>query len=73
VAKRKIPTKAAKAAVVAIHPQVHPWFSEESLKFLRSLKRNNRRDWFDPRKPLFESTLKAPMLKVSTFGRRRSA
>jgi uncharacterized protein (TIGR02453 family) len=64
VAKRKVPTRAAKAAPVEIHPQIHPWFSEESLKFLRGLKRNNRRDWFDPRKPLFESTLKAPMLKV---------
>jgi uncharacterized protein (TIGR02453 family) len=45
-------------------PEAKPFFSEESLKFLRALKRNNRRDWFDPRKPLFESTLKAPMLKV---------
>lgn len=34
------------------------------MKFLRGLKRNNRRDWFDPRKPLFEAVLKAPMLKV---------
>ncbi|AXC11427.1 hypothetical protein ACPOL_2097 [Acidisarcina polymorpha] len=40
------------------------YFNEESLKFLRGLKRNNRRDWFDPRKPLFETVLKAPMLKV---------
>ncbi len=45
-------------------PEISPYFSEESLKFLRALKRNNRRDWFDPRKPLFESVLKAPMLKV---------
>jgi uncharacterized protein (TIGR02453 family) len=41
-----------------------PRFSEDSLKFLRGLKRNNRREWFDPRKPLFETTLKAPMLQV---------
>jgi len=34
------------------------------LKFLRGLKRNNRREWFDPRKPLFEAVLKAPMLRV---------
>ncbi len=60
MAKRKIPTKAAKAAP----SEILPYFSEESLKFLRSLKRNNRRDWFDPRKPLFETALKAPMLKV---------
>jgi uncharacterized protein (TIGR02453 family) len=40
------------------------FFTEESLKFLRALKRNNRREWFDPRKPQFESALKAPMLRV---------
>jgi uncharacterized protein (TIGR02453 family) len=62
VAERKTSTKPA--AVKAVPAEIHPYFSEESLKFLRGLKRNNRRDWFDPRKPLFESTLKAPMLKV---------
>jgi uncharacterized protein (TIGR02453 family) len=62
VAPREISSKpaAAKAAPV----EIQPFFSEESLKFLRGLKRNNRRDWFDPRKPLFEAVLKAPMLKV---------
>ena len=60
MAERKTPAKAAKTAP----PEVLPYFSQESLKFLRALKRNNRRDWFDPRKPLFESTLKAPMLQV---------
>jgi uncharacterized protein (TIGR02453 family) len=64
VAERKTQTKAAKSAPVKILPQVNPHFSEESLKFLRALKRNNRREWFDPRKPLFEAILKAPMLKV---------
>jgi uncharacterized protein (TIGR02453 family) len=43
---------------------IQPCFSEESLKFLRALKRNNRRDWFDPRKPQFEALLKAPMLRI---------
>jgi len=62
VAERKTPTKPA--ATKAAPAETHPYFSEESLKFLRGLKRNNRRDWFDPRKPLFEATLKAPMLKV---------
>jgi uncharacterized protein (TIGR02453 family) len=57
---RKIPSRAAQTAPA----EVHPCFSEESLKFLRGLKRNNRREWFDPRKPLFEAMLKAPMLKV---------
>jgi uncharacterized protein (TIGR02453 family) len=44
--------------------QAAPYFTPESLKFLRGLNRNNRREWFDPRKPLFESNLKAPMLAV---------
>ena len=41
-----------------------PAFTLESLKFLRSLKRNNDRAWFDPRKPIYERALKAPMLAV---------
>src|SRR5277367_4334375 len=57
VATQKAPPKAALS-------EANPYFSEESMKFLRALKRNNRRDWFDPRKPLFESVLKTPMLKV---------
>ena len=39
-------------------------FHEESLRFLRSLRRNNRREWFDPRKQEFERELKAPMLAL---------
>jgi uncharacterized protein (TIGR02453 family) len=37
-------------------------FSPEALKFLRGLARNNDRAWFDPRKPIYERELKAPML-----------
>jgi uncharacterized protein (TIGR02453 family) len=38
-----------------------PGFPAEGLAFLRSLKRNNRREWFQPRKEIFEAKLKAPM------------
>jgi len=41
-----------------------PGFPEEAPKFLRSLKRNNRRDWFQQRKHLYEQHLKAPMLEL---------
>jgi uncharacterized protein (TIGR02453 family) len=41
-----------------------PGFSPEALKFLRSLKRNNRREWFQPRKELFEAQLKVPMTQL---------
>ncbi len=39
-------------------------FSPEALKFLRGLVRNNNRDWFEPRKPVYERELKVPMLAL---------
>jgi uncharacterized protein (TIGR02453 family) len=41
-----------------------PRFSAKAIAFLRSLERNNRRDWFQPRKEQYESLLRAPMLEV---------
>jgi uncharacterized protein (TIGR02453 family) len=40
------------------------YFSNEALKFLRGLKRNNDRVWFEARRGVFEKELKEPMLKV---------
>jgi uncharacterized protein (TIGR02453 family) len=40
-----------------------PGFSKDALIFLRALKRNNRRDWFQPRKEKYETLIKAPMLE----------
>ena len=34
--------------------------------FFRSLKRNNRREWFQPRKPNFEQYVKEPMIELVT-------
>lgn len=56
-------TKKAKAEKEAA-AEPKPWFSEEALKFLRGLERNNRREWFEPRRAEFERELKAPMLRV---------
>src|ERR1700721_1277966 len=39
-------------------------FSGESIKFLRGLKRNNDRVWFEARRSVFEKDLKEPMLKL---------
>jgi uncharacterized protein (TIGR02453 family) len=39
-------------------------FPPEALKFLRSLARNNRRDWFQPRKEIFETKVKTPMIEL---------
>ena len=41
-----------------------PYFSEEALRFLRGLKRNNRREWFEPRREVFEREIKQPMLAL---------
>ncbi len=41
-----------------------PGFSPEALTFLRSLKRNNRREWFQPRKEQYERLIKIPMLEM---------
>jgi uncharacterized protein (TIGR02453 family) len=40
-----------------------PGFSPDALAFLRALKRNNRREWFQPRKEKYEALIKAPMLE----------
>jgi uncharacterized protein (TIGR02453 family) len=43
-----------------------PGFPEEGLKFLRSLKKNNNREWFQPRKEIFDQYVKAPMIDLVT-------
>jgi uncharacterized protein (TIGR02453 family) len=40
-----------------------PGFSPNAISFLRALKRNNRRDWFQPRKEKYEALIKTPMLE----------
>ncbi len=39
-------------------------FPEEGIQFLRALKKNNRREWFQPRKHIYEAQVKAPMLEL---------
>jgi uncharacterized protein (TIGR02453 family) len=41
-----------------------PYFRTEALTFLRSLARHNDREWFQPRKAIFEAELKEPMLAI---------
>jgi uncharacterized protein (TIGR02453 family) len=38
-------------------------FPPEALTFLKGLEKNNTRGWFQPRKEIFDSKLKAPMLE----------
>ena len=39
-------------------------FPEQMLTFFRGLKRSNRREWFQPRKHLFEEHVKQPMVRL---------
>ena len=45
-------------------PRPAPKFGPEALKFLRALKRNNRREWFQPRKEQYERDVRAPMQAI---------
>ncbi len=53
-------TRAARSAPTA----TVPYFRPAALTFLRNLARNNDREWFTPRKAVFESELKEPMLAI---------
>jgi uncharacterized protein (TIGR02453 family) len=39
-------------------------FTSAAVKFLKGLKRNNDREWFNARKDVYETELKAPMLAL---------
>jgi uncharacterized protein (TIGR02453 family) len=41
-----------------------PGFPREGIQFFRGLARNNNRDWFQPRKLIFEDKVKRPMLEL---------
>jgi uncharacterized protein (TIGR02453 family) len=41
-----------------------PYFRPAALTFLRNLAKHNDRDWFTPRKAIFEAELKEPMLAI---------
>jgi uncharacterized protein (TIGR02453 family) len=54
--KAKLPGKSV--------PKTQPYFAPAGLRFLRGLARNNNRDWFNDRKPVYEAEIKRPMLAV---------
>lgn len=39
-------------------------FTPETMRFLRGLAKNNDRTWFEERRPVYERSVKAPMLAV---------
>jgi uncharacterized protein (TIGR02453 family) len=44
--------------------KVFPGFPKEGIQFMRALARHNDRDWFLPRKPIFEEKVKQPMRQL---------
>jgi uncharacterized protein (TIGR02453 family) len=47
-------------------PSGFPGFPPEGLAFLKALVKNNRREWFQPRKAVYEEQVKGPMLDLVT-------
>jgi uncharacterized protein (DUF2461 family) len=41
-----------------------PGFAPEGLAFLRELKENNDREWFTPRKHIYEEQVRLPMIEL---------
>jgi uncharacterized protein (DUF2461 family) len=39
-------------------------FTPKSISFLRAIKRNNNREWFQPRKDQYEAHVRRPMVAV---------
>jgi uncharacterized protein (TIGR02453 family) len=39
-------------------------FPADAVKFFRDLSKNNNREWFHPRKEIFETKVKAPMVEL---------
>src|SRR5918995_2505407 len=58
-----IPAKRNKRTRVKLK-RMHPRFTAKTLAFLRALKRNNKREWFTPRKAEYEQHVREPMVAV---------
>src|SRR5205823_14822061 len=43
-----------------------PGFPAAGIDFLRDLKKHNDREWFTPRKPVFEAQVRQPMIDLVT-------
>lgn len=54
----------ASPRALEVKAAVQPYFNKEAITFLRGLKKNNDREWFNARKPVYERELKEPMLAI---------
>ncbi len=46
--------------------RTEPYFTAATFRFLRALRRNNERAWFDAHRAQYESAVKAPCLRLIT-------
>jgi len=61
----KMPSRTAKKSAPAkSSAPAQPYFTQKTLDFMRQLKRNNRREWFEARREIYERDLKQPMLAL---------
>jgi uncharacterized protein (TIGR02453 family) len=44
--------------------ETSPTFPQAGLNFLKSLKRNNDREWFQKHRPVYEESVKLPMIRL---------
>lgn len=44
----------------------NPYFTSQTMTFLRALARNNHRDWFEQNKSTYEETVRSPALRFIT-------
>ena len=56
--------KQVKASRAQKSAPANPHFIPQAIDFLRKLKRNNRREWFEARRDVYERELKQPMLAL---------
>lgn len=58
------PQKKLPSAQNSAGSSAKPYFTPQAVDFLRKLKRNNRREWFEARRDVYERELKQPMLAL---------
>lgn len=59
--------KVTAGSKLAKNPAAFSGFPAGSLKFLSALKKNNNREWFQPRKQEFEDVLHSPLAEFATL------
>jgi uncharacterized protein (TIGR02453 family) len=58
------PRKKLPSSQNSARSSANPYFTPQAVDFLRKLKRNNRREWFEARRDVYERELKLPMLAL---------